>query len=104
MASGQLFHTPVNDFGNLDQAQVPDVRGQPAGQALQRIRSGLPDQVSPTRSARTRGHGHLHLAERRHPADSPFNTSVMVRFVEQPKWGRRPRTQARDGPALAVLG
>ncbi len=42
------FHTPVNDFGNLDQAQVPDVRGLPVGQALQRIRSaGFPVQVSP---------------------------------------------------------
>ncbi|WP_433178509.1 penicillin-binding protein [Actinoallomurus sp. CA-150999] len=42
------FHTPVNDFGNLDQAKVPDVHGMPVGQAKQQIeKAGFTVQVSP---------------------------------------------------------
>jgi membrane peptidoglycan carboxypeptidase len=42
------FHIPVNDFGNLNQARVPDVHGMSVAQATQRLEAeGFPVQVSP---------------------------------------------------------
>jgi membrane peptidoglycan carboxypeptidase len=42
------FHTPIHDFGNLDQKKVPNVQGMPVAQASQRIQAaGFSVQVSP---------------------------------------------------------
>jgi membrane peptidoglycan carboxypeptidase len=42
------FHTPIHDFGNLDQKKVPNVKGMPVAQASQRIQAaGFSVQVSP---------------------------------------------------------
>ncbi|GAB3958077.1 transglycosylase domain-containing protein [Actinoallomurus acanthiterrae] len=46
--SPSSFHTPVNDFANLDQSKVPDVHGLPVAQAKQQIeKAGFSVQVSP---------------------------------------------------------
>ncbi|MCO5994969.1 penicillin-binding protein [Actinoallomurus rhizosphaericola] len=46
--SASSFHTPVKDFGTLDQQTVPNVQGMPVQQAKQKIeKAGFSVQISP---------------------------------------------------------
>ncbi|MEV5752553.1 transglycosylase domain-containing protein [Actinoallomurus sp. NPDC052308] len=46
--SASSFHTPVKDFGTLDQKQIPNVQGMPVQQAKKQIENaGFSVQISP---------------------------------------------------------
>ena len=97
------FHTPVNDFGNLDQARIPDVHGLPVGRrqaADPGRRVPRPGVAARDRLEPAQGHRRVHLAQREHRADK--STSVMIFVSNGNDAGGRPRRHGRR-PSLAVL-
>ena len=85
------FHTPVNDFGNVDQARIPDVHGLPVEVAKQRIQAaGFPVQVSPRAIDSRERKGTVAYTSPSANARADKSTSVMI-FVSNGNDASRPR-------------
>jgi membrane peptidoglycan carboxypeptidase len=73
------FHTPLNDFGNVGQAKVPDVTGLSVAEATQKIQAaGFTVQVSPRAIDSDQRRGTVAYTSPSAGAQADQATSVMI--------------------------
>jgi membrane peptidoglycan carboxypeptidase len=73
------FHTSVNDFGNLDQARVPNVQGMPVAEAQRQIENaGFAVQVSPRAIDSTQRKGTVAYTSPSADVKADKDTSVVI--------------------------
>jgi membrane peptidoglycan carboxypeptidase len=92
------FHTPVGDFGNLDQARVPNVRGLSVADATRQIQNaGFSVQVSPRAIDSSQRKGTVAYTSPSSGVKADKDTSVVIFVSNGNGPGNRPTKHKRGG-------
>ncbi|MDN3354523.1 transglycosylase domain-containing protein [Actinomadura sp. DC4] len=92
------FHTPVDDFGNLDQARVPNVRGLSVTDATRQIQNaGFSVQVSPRAIDSSQRKGTVAYTSPSSGVKADKDTSVVIFVSNGNGPASKPRRRRRGG-------
>jgi beta-lactam-binding protein with PASTA domain len=92
------FHTPLGDFGNLDQARVPNVRGLSVADATRQIQNaGFSVQVSPRAIDSSQRKGTVAYTSPSSGVKADKDTSVVIFESNGNGPGTKPGKRKRGG-------